>query len=171
MTWDYDEQRKSRRGADAKKRVADMDAVLLKRASDKFSETDLRIPTHYTVLRGAAEVMGEDADHVESIWRAASGSAHGKAWPSLALQHVLSLAEYEPGQLPTLRIPDTDGMTAVIELAGSMTTYGVLRHADFVKADIATALDDAKQWLASVVPFRDDADPDVIARLKAGPPA
>jgi hypothetical protein len=39
---------------------------------------------------------------------------------------------------------------------GSTGGYGVLRHADFCGADIPALMEDARLWLASVVPFRDD---------------
>jgi len=76
------------------------------------------------------------------------------------------LREYEPGQYRTIRIPDTDGMTEVLEVAERMTSYGVLRHADFCGADMPVLIEEARLWLASVVPFREDADPEAIARLR-----
>jgi hypothetical protein len=166
IRWDYEEHRKSLSGNKEKERINEMDERLLRRASDAFSEEELRPPSHYAVLRAAAVVMGLDPDHLERVWRAASGSAHGKVWPSLALQHVVPLSEYEPGHLRALRVPDPEKMTEVLELAEKMTMHGVLRHADFVKADISALIEEATRWLASVVPFREDADPEVVARLK-----
>ena len=166
IRWDYVEHRKSVSGQEAKGRVEERDATLLKRASGVFAEADLRPPNHYTVLRAAAPVLGRNPDELERIWRAASGSAHGRVWPSLSLQHVVPLTEYEPGQFRTLRIPDTDGMTEVLEAAEQMLSYGVLRHADFCGADIPALIEDARLWLASVVPFREDADPEVVAHLR-----
>lgn len=165
IRWDYDEQRKSVSGAEHKRRISDMDATLVQRASGDFSEADLQKPNQYTVLRSAAAAIGFDPDDLERIWRAASGSAHGKVWPSLALQHVVPLAEYEPGQFRTFRIPDTDKMTEVLEAADKMTTHGVLRHADFCGADIPALMEEARLWLVSAVPLREDADPEVIGRL------
>lgn len=43
--------------------------------------------------------------------------------------------------------------------------HGVLRDADFCKADIQGLIEEARLWLASVITFREDADPDVIARF------
>ena len=166
IRWDYEEHRKSLSDNKRKGRINEMDKSLLRRASDAFSEEELRPPSHYTVLRAAAAVMDLNPDQFERVWRAASGSAHGKVWPSLALQHVVPISEYEPGHLRALRVPDPDKITEVLELAGKMTMYGVLRHADFVKADISALIEEATRWLASVVPFREDADPDVVARLK-----
>jgi len=170
IRWDYTEHRKSLTGdADAQQRVTEMDTRLLERTADAFPETDLTPPNHYTVLRAAAPLIDLDPDRMERIWRAASGSAHGKVWPSLALQHVVPLTEYEPGQFRTLRIADPDGMTEVLEVADKMTFHGVLRHADFCKADIPNLLNDARLWLASVVPIRKDADPEAVAWFKREP--
>jgi len=166
IRWDFAEHRKSVDTPEGKARVADRDAALPQRAARLFTEADLRPPTHYTVLRAAAAVVGSRPEDLERVWRAASGSAHGRVWPSLSLQHVVPLAEYEPGQYRTIRIPDTAGMTEVLEAADHMTLYGVLRHADYCGADIPALMEEARLWLASVVPFREDADPEVVARLR-----
>jgi len=166
IRWDYTEHRKSLVGdVDAQKRVTDMDAQLLDRTARQFSEKELQPPSHYAVLRATAQLVDLEPDQLERIWRAASGSAHGKVWPSLALQHVVPLSEYEQGQFRTLRIPDLDGMTEVLEVAEKLTMQGVLRHADFCKADIPRLIEEARVWLASVITFREDADPDALARL------
>ena len=136
IRWDYDEHRKSRSDLDSKKRVATMDTALLERASGTFAESDLRPPGHLSVLRAAAPVVGIDPDEVETVWRAASGAANGKAWAALALQHVVPLEEYEPGHFRTLRVPDPEPMARVLRIAEQITSYGVLRHADFCQTDI-----------------------------------
>lgn len=159
IRWDYEEHRKSLAATDDKQRVTGMDTTLLQRASKVFTEKELRPPSQYTVLRAAAPAAGYDADYLERQWRAASGSAHGKVWPSLALQHVVPLTEYEPGQFRTMRVADTDGMTEVLEVAGQMTMEGVRRHAMFCKADVQALLAESTRWLASVIPLRNAADP------------
>ncbi|MGH8523523.1 MAG: hypothetical protein ACREXY_04705 [Gammaproteobacteria bacterium] len=166
IRWDYEEHRKSVAGAEGKAKITEMDTTLLQRASSVFSTADLDRPNHFTVLRAAAQIIGRDPEDVERIWRAASGAAHGKVWPSLALQHVVPLTEYEPGHFRTWRIPDDGAMTEVLELADAMTNWGVLRFADFCGADIAKLIDESRVWLASVIPLRDDADPDIVARLR-----
>lgn len=167
IRWDYVEQRKSLLGeAEAQKSVTDLDSKLLERTAAAFSAAELQPPSHYTVLRSTAGLIDLPPDGLERIWRAASGSAHGKVWPSLALQHVVPLAEYEPGQFRTLRVPDAEGMTEVLEVAERMTMHGVLRHADYCNADIPALIEAARLWLASVVPFREDANPEVVAYLK-----
>jgi hypothetical protein len=166
IRWDYVEHRKSESDPQFKARVAHSDLRLLERASQTFDKTDLQPPSHLSVLRASAPVVGLDPDRVETVWRAASGAAHGKAWASLALQEVVPLDEYESGQFRTIRVPDADAMTEVLKVAEHMTTYGVLRHADFCGADITSLLESARVWLAGAVPYREDADPEVVARLK-----
>ena len=170
IRWDFEEHRKSRSDASFKQRVKDADAELLRRVEGTFAEADVRPPSQLAVLRAAAPVTGIDPDEVESVWRAASGAAHGKTWTTLAMQHVALLDEYEPGHFRTLRLPDTAQMANSLRIADAMTTYGVLRHADFSGADIPQLLEEARFWLASVTPFRDASDPAVIARLKKPPP-
>lgn len=165
IRWDYEEHRKSVAGHDRKKLISDLDERLVSRASENFPESTLKRPNHLTVLRAAAPEIRFDPDVLEGIWRAASGSAHGKVWPALSLQHIVPLDEYEPGQFRTIRIPDPDRMTEVLNAASEMTMHGVLRHADFCKADIPGLMQEARLWLASVVPLREDADPAVIAEL------
>lgn len=165
IRWDYEEHRKSVQDPEAKRRIHEMDETLLNRVREHVSADQLKVPSLLTVLREAAEVIGESSNDLERVWRAASGAAHGKFWPSVALQHVVPVDEHEPGQLRALSVPDAVGMTEVLRLAGRMTTWGVLRHADFCGFEIEPLVSEATQWLASVVPVHDDADPDVIARL------
>jgi len=166
IRWDYKEHGKSAGDEVAKLRVQEMDARLIGRVSGEFSERELRPPTFFEVLRAAAPAAGADPDDVERVWRAASGAAHGKHWPSLELQHVVPLHEYEPGQFQVLFIPDPAGMTEVLRLADQMITCGVLRHAQFCGADVEALRAEARRWLVSKVPLREDADPEVIAHLK-----
>lgn len=165
VRWDFMEQRKSTTTAEAKQQMTARDVQLLARSAHLFQERDLRPPTQYDVLRAAAPVLGVDPDLLESVWRAASGAAHGRVWPSLALQHVVPLSEYEPGQFETIRLPDADRMTEALQLAERIAMHGVLRHADFCGADIGTLLEEARLWLVSVIPLREDADPTVLDRL------
>ena len=171
IRWDYDEHRKSLRDVTAKDEVRALDAKLLRRCSARFTEQDLTKPSHLTVLRAAAPIAGIQPDDMERMWRAASGAAHGRRWASLALQQVVPVEEYEPGQFRALTVPDPDGMTEILDTAQALTFHGVLRHAAFCDADIQVLLDNARLWLVSVVPFRGDADPSVIAHLARQPGA
>lgn len=166
VRWDYVEHRKSQSDPAAKKRIDEMDARLLERAADTFTAEDLRPPNHYTVLRASAPVIEVEPDELEQIWRAASGAAHGKAWAANELQHVVTLDQYEPGQFRTFQIPDAGPMTRVLKVAEKMTLHGVLRHADFVQADIGALAEEARLWLSSVIPYREDADPGLVAFMR-----
>ena len=168
IRWDYDEHAKSVTDPEQKSRIRSMDNRLLSRVSEHLSEADLRPPGLLDVLRWAAEVIGVSPADVERVWRAASGATHGKYWPNLALQHVVPVEEYAPGQLRTVSVPDPAGMTEALELAVQMTGLGVARHVQFGGLELQPVLDEARRWLATVVPFRDDADPEVIAHLQRG---
>jgi len=159
IRWDYAEHRKSVQDPAVKQRIRAMDETLLTRVEERLSVDELIVPSLIAVLRDAAQVIGVSADELERVWRAASGAAHGKFWPSVALQHVVPVDEHEPGQMRTLSVPDVAAMTEVLRLASRMTTWGVLRHADFSGFEIQPLIDEGKRWLASVVPLRDDADP------------
>lgn len=166
VRWDYEEHRKSLSGDAAKRKVREADRELLDRVSRQFDKRDLAPPGYLDVLRGgAAPVIEIDPGDLERVWRAASGAAHGKRWPSLALQSIVPLNVSDPGQHWTLAIPDADGMTEVLRFADRMVTYGVLRHADFCGADIPRLMREARRWLVDAVSFAEDADPAVIAHL------
>jgi len=106
IRWDYEEHRKGLSKPNSKQMGKDLDQRLLERAANQFRPEELRPPTHFGVLRDVAGAVNLDPDDLERVWRAASGSAHGRVWPSLALQHVVPLTEYEPGQFRTIRVPD-----------------------------------------------------------------
>jgi len=66
----------------------------------------------------------------------------------LPLQQIVPQDECEPGQLRSVRIPDPDRMTEVLNAALEMTMHGVLGHAEFCKADIPSLIKEARLWLA-----------------------
>lgn len=152
ILWDYDEQRKSLADLDAKARVSDQRATVVERSSGLSADAPLPNPNHLMVLRGAAPEIACDPADIDRMWRAASGAAHGKYWPSLALSEVTPVAEYEPGHFRALRIPDPAGMTEVLRTAGTMATFAVYRHAELCGADLASLAAEAMAWLKSVVP-------------------
>lgn len=157
MNWDLEEHRKSKSDATEKEAVKLRQRKLLERVAGVFEADEIRPPAGYlAVLRDACDSpeVALDPDEVERIWRAASGAAHGKYWPSLDLQHVIPGEEYEPGQFRTVRVPNARGMAEVLRAADTMTTYGVFRFADYSGADLGSLIDDAKRWLATVIPFR-----------------
>lgn len=166
IRWDYEEYRKSAVGDDAlRRRVADAEERLLERTASEFEETQTRRPNLLSVIREAAAVVEMEPDQVERMWRASSGVAHGKAWPSNALQSVYPLSEYEPGHFRTLKIPDPQRMTEVLHATDRLTTFAVLKFAQFAGADLDGLLEEARLALVEKLPVRPDADPDLVARI------
>jgi len=109
--------------------------------------------------------VGLDPTETSWIWRAASGSAHGMPWASRDLQ-VWVQNEQELTEPSPVRVPDTDRMAQALKAASTLTNYGCLRFGAFSGADLDTLTEDARLWLASVVPFKEDADQEVIAQLR-----
>lgn len=151
IRWDYSEYRKSL-PQDRKHIAREQDRRLLEDVREHFAEDELRPPNYLSVLRETASTVDRDPDEVEAIWRASSGSAHGKRWPTLALQLAMPGEEFEPGQFRTLLMPDPDAMTRALSIADGLLTYGVSRFLQLSGADVTAAHQDAMQWLEAVVP-------------------
>lgn len=166
IRWDYDEHRKSAVGDDAlRRRVTEAEERLLERTTSVFEDSQTKKPSLLAVIREAAAAVEMDPDRAERIWRASSGVAHGKAWPSNALQSVYPLSEYEPGHFRTLKVPDPDRMTEVLQAADKLTSFAVLQYAAFSGADLDSLLEEARLALVEKIPVRPDVDPDLVARL------
>lgn len=161
MRCDISEQRKSL-PVPEKVRMDDADQILLARVRERWSDKDLGPISYLDAIKSACLEVRVSPDEAESIWRAASGSAHGKRWPTLSLQHVVPGEEYEPGQFRTVMVPDPSAMTNVLSLADTMTTYGVLRFADFSGADIASLSREAHTWLGGIIPLKDGVTPESL---------
>jgi len=152
IVWDYDEQRKSIADLEGKARIAVQREAVVERAQTLGVAAPLPKLNHLTVLQGAAPAAGLDPGDVERMWRAASGAAHGRYWPTLALTDVAPVDEYEPGHYRALVIPDPAGMTEVLRTAGTLSTLAVFRHADLCGADQDRLWSEATAWLTSVLP-------------------
>lgn len=160
VLWDLDEQRKSTADPAAKEAIASRRDTVIDRSSALAAASPLPQPSYLMTLRGAAPEIGVDPDDIERMWRAASGAAHGKYWPSLALAELTPVAEYEPGHFRVLRTPDPAAMTEVLRTAGPLVTYAVFRHAERCGADITALWAEAMEWLRSVVPRNDGSAAD-----------
>jgi hypothetical protein len=98
-----------------------------------LSEADLRAPSYLMlVTAAAAEVRSKgsssdvpDEAHVQRLWRASAGSAHGKRWTSIELRKTVTIG----GQ--NYSVADPEAMSAMLGLAAAVTTYGVARFNDF----------------------------------------
>lgn len=170
MRWDLEEHAKSKADPDEKQKIRDLDAALVARVAGVFREDQVRPPGggYLQVMQAACNEekdLALEAADVERIWRAASGAAHGKYWPTIDLQSVTPGEEYEPGQFRAVTMPDPVSMVEAMQVAFTMARFGVLRHADYAGADTAALIDDARLWLASQITLRDDADPAVVAEF------
>ncbi len=157
MRWDLQEHRKSKIDQAEKDVIKARETELLRRVSQVFKPEDIKPPnTYLEVIRSACTARGLslDADSVERIWRAASGAAHGKYWPTLDLQHIQVGDEYEPGHHRTVQLPDASAITEVLEAANTMSQYGVALYAQYAGADVAAVLGEATAWVAERVQLK-----------------
>lgn len=160
MRWDLQELRKSKLDATEKAKAKDLEDALVHRVSDVFADDQVRVPNGYLdVIRSACAADGVtlEPDDAERIWRAASGAAHGKYWPTLELQQAIPVEE-ALGESRTVLIPDVDGISEVLRAAHAVTQVGVLRFLDYSGADIAEAIETAHDWVSEVIPLKEGAD-------------
>lgn len=161
IRWDLQEHKRSTIEAGQKMAVEEREANLLHRITTVCSESETRPPDGYLmVLKMACEANDLDLgkEQVERLWRAASGSAHGMFWPTLALQELMEL-EDEAGLVHQIRMPDADGITEVLRAAYKMTQHAVLQYANYAGADFVPLIADAMRWMSELVPLEQDADP------------
>ncbi|NUU06362.1 hypothetical protein [Leifsonia sp. C5G2] len=166
MLHDLDEQRKAASAPEDKARVTSVRTALFERLGGYVTEADVpRFPGYMETVKYAAKVASQkggktidldDPVEIERLWRGSAGSAHGKRWPSLELQMVVRGEEYRPGQFRTVQIPNADVMTRIQKLADGVTSYGVLRFADFsgFESQLSEILADAATRLLDMIPKR-----------------
>lgn len=163
MRWDLQEHRKSKLEQAAKDVIKVREADLVHRVSEVFSDDEVRAPDGYlAVIRAAAgsAQLELQPDDTERLWRAASGVAHGKYWPTQDLQRP-AFAE-NPDGTPTDRaifIPDTKAMAELVNSAFRMTQFAALRYADYCGANLVTLHEDALNDVAEALPLREGVDP------------
>jgi hypothetical protein len=167
MRWDLQELRKSKLDIAEKAKAKVLEEDLVHRVSEVFGDAQVRAPQGYLdVIRSAcaADGLTLEPDDAERIWRAASGAAHGKYWPTLELQQVIPGEEYEPGQFRSVRIPNVDGITEVLRAAHAMAQVGVLRFLDYSGIDIAASIANAHEWVGEVIPLKEGVDRQELRR-------
>ena len=168
IRWDYIERRKSL-PMNQKSIMTVADQSLLERARTHFSPDELTVPNGYLfIVREAATIAGADPDASEAIWRAASGSAHGRRWPAHVLQRIIPGEEYEPGQHRTMQIPDADAITRVISTASEASYQGVLRYLHSAGVDIGVAREKAVQRVGALLPLKPSVDRDELLKRRPG---
>jgi hypothetical protein len=170
LRWDLEEHRKSKPAGDEKRAVQAKDAEIVKRVSGIFTEKQVASPGSYFTLFQQVCKWDEyalDIAEVELVWRAASGAAHGKYWVGQDLQVEVETQDAE-GNARTVLVPDTDGIARALELASSMCGSGVGKLALWSGYDPIAMSKEASRWVADNMTYRDDADPETVARMKAG---
>jgi hypothetical protein len=168
IRWDYDERRKSL-PLEQKSAVTDADKLLLARAKAHFEPDELTMPNGYLfIVREAAAIAKADPQEIEAIWRAASGSAHGRRWPAHVLQEVIPGEEYEAGQHRTLQIPDPQAITRVISAASEASMQGVLRYLHSAGVDINVARERAIRRVGALLPLKPGIDRGDLLRRRLG---
>lgn len=163
MRWDLQEHRKSKSVQAEKDTIKEQEADLVHRVSEVFTEDKIAAPsTFLTVIRAAASTsdLSLEPEDVEYLWRAASGVAHGKYWPTQDLQRT-TFAENADGSLTDREIvvPDTKAMVELVESAYRMTQLGVLRYADYCGADLTALYRSALLTVSEALPLREGVDP------------
>lgn len=168
IRWDYSERRKSL-PIDQKPVMIEADQLLLERAQTHFEPDELTVPNGYLfIVRESASIVRADPDEIETIWRAASGSAHGRRWPAHVLQRVIPGEEYEPGQHRTIQIPDPDAITRVISAASTASMQGVLRYLHSAGVEIEPAREKAIQRVGALLPLKPGVDRQELLRRRPG---
>ena len=145
-----------------KRRAREREDELLQRVSQVFQPDQIQPPRGYLeIIRAACTARELDlaADEAERLWRAASGAAHGKYWPSQELQQVHIGDESQSGHVRSVRIPNASGMTDVLRAAQLITQFGIARFVDYSGADTEIVMAEAQQWVTQRLPLRPDADP------------
>jgi hypothetical protein len=144
------------------------DAALLAAVEGRFSDGDTRPQSYLSLLRSAAPYIDRDPEAIETIWRAASGSAHGKRWPALVLQKIIPGEEYEPGQFRTMAVADPVAISSVVEIADRLTVRGVEFFIAFSGSDLKAVSEEAIGWLASISPLKEGVTPESIRDFALG---
>lgn len=168
IRWDLAAHRKSYLDQSSKDRVKQRDTQLLTRIQRVFDEEQVAPPRGYLhIIQEACKPsdLRINAEDTERLWRAMSGAAHGMYWTNLDLTQVEVGEEYEEGQYRTIAYPDPAAMVASLDTSLAMAQYGVLKYLHYAGADIAELQDTASRQLAQEVPFKPDADPDIVEKI------
>jgi len=168
MRWDLQEHRKSKLDQAQKEAIKIRETDLLRRVSQVFEPDDIKPPnTYLEVIRLACEADGLhlEPDAVERHWRAASGAAHGKFWPTQDLQRIHLEEDHESGRYRSFQLPDASAISEVLEVANTMSQYGVVLYAQHSGMNVAAVLGQAMAWVAEHVPLKPGATRADLMRL------
>lgn len=169
MRWDLVEHRKFKvDDQTAKDEVRAREAELVTRVSGVFTDGQVTPPRSYLqVIQEACKPpdLQMDPVAVERLWRAASGAAHGKFWPTVELQRETSVEDWSTREARSQMLPDTSVMGDLLDTAFRMTQYATLRYADYAGADISALYTAALTWLGAEMPLRDGVDREALLQF------
>lgn len=131
---DLEEQRKAALHGDERAELAQRRQAIIDRLTPITSVKELlTFPSYFSLVQGATREVREKGGEglpseaeVMRIWRASAGAMHGRRWPGEELRIEVRMGE------ASARVPDPEAITRALKLAGNVTTYGVLRFADFI---------------------------------------
>lgn len=159
MRWDLVEHRKFKVGDEVgKDEIKAKEAELVARVSAVFTDEQVASPRSYLQVITDACAQADlqmDPVAVERLWRAASGAAHGKFWPTEELQRQVTVEDYHTRDQRSQMLPDTSVMGDLLDAAFRMTQYAALRYADYAGADITALYAAALTWVSQELPLRE----------------
>ncbi len=169
MRWDLVEHRKFKvEDAAGKEEVKAREDELVRRVSGVFADAQVSPPRSYLQIIQEASTTPDlemDPIEIERLWRAASGAAHGKFWPTVELQREVAVEEWHTRDPQPQMLPDTSVMGDLLEAAFRMSQYAALRYADYAGADIPALYTAALTWVSHELPLREGADRDELLRF------
>lgn len=169
LRWDLQEHRKSKvDDLEAKKVIRAQEDALVAAVAGIFDDRQIApLDGYLNLFREVCKSNEYDLDvsEVESLWRAASGAAHGKHWVGQDLTRTVPHAGH-PGA--NLTVPDTAGMIRVLEVASYMVSSGVGKFVMWSGHDPIVMHREASKWVAANMTIRDGADMEVVERMRRG---
>lgn len=169
MRWDLVEHRKFKVGDPAgKEEVNVREAELVTRVSGIFTDEQVAPPRSYLqVIQEACSPPDLQMNPVaaERLWRAASGAAHGKFWPTVELQRETTVEDWNTRAPHSQMLPDTSVMGDLLDTAFRMTQYAALRYADYAGADISALYTAALTWVSQELPLREGVNREALLQF------
>lgn len=166
---DLEEQRKAALDADERADLAGRRQTIVDNLESVTSVKELlTFPSYLSLIQSATrEVRAKGSrdlppeNEIIRIWRAAAGAMHGRHWPGEELQIEVATGDTYS------RVPDPEAITRALKLADDVTTYGVLRFADFIgsASSIASLLMESFETLAGKITLLEGTSLD-LATLK-----
>lgn len=162
VLWELRRRTLSEIDPEEKSRAKSAETELIEAARVLFSPAELSCPRGYReFVTSLSEVNGVefDAPFLEQLWRDASGVAHGHHWVNDVMTEVVPSGG-DAGRVE--RVPSQHAIAEVIGVATQALNVGVLHYVDYLGVDLAEVVEEARAWLAEVVPLMDEAARDML---------